>query len=47
LLLDEEGNVIENEVVDAIDNEETASDETSPEENKDNNTNENNEENED
>ena len=35
------------EVVDAIENEETATDETSPEENKDNNTNENNEENED
>jgi DNA gyrase subunit A len=46
LLLDEEGNVIKNEVVDAIDNEETATNETYPEENKDNNTNENNEENE-
>jgi len=46
LLLDEEGNVIENEIVDAIENEETITDETSTEENEDNNTNKNNEENE-
>ena len=46
LLLDEEGNVIKNEVVDAIDNEDTVTNKTSPEENEDNNTNKNNEENE-
>ena len=44
MLLDEEGNVIENEIVDAIENEETITDETSKEENEDNNTNKNNEE---
>ena len=43
LFLDEEGNVIKNEVVDAIDNEETTTNETSL---KENNTNENNKENE-
>jgi DNA gyrase subunit A len=46
VFLDEEGNVIENVIVDAIENKETITDETSTEENEDNNTNKNNEENE-